>query len=38
MARIRRIAAERDKAIQDERAAAIPPQLEGPAPEMAVAQ
>jgi DNA-directed RNA polymerase subunit beta' len=32
IARIRRIAAERDKAIQDERAAAIPPQLEGPAP------
>ena len=29
IARIRRIAAERDKAIQAERAAAAPPQLEG---------
>ena len=31
IARIRRIAAERDKAIQAERAAAIPPALEAPA-------
>src|SRR6478672_9170282 len=38
IARIRRIAAERDKAIQDERAAAVPPALEAPTPAQTAAE